>query len=139
VVDAFLAAARNGDFEGLLALLDPDVVLRADRGGEAGVAGAGAGGSQSRSTILRGARAVIEQARIFARRADLAQPALVNGAPGIVSWLPGGHPFAIIGFTVNSGKIVEIDILADPVRLRRLDLAAVKPSRAETRGHIEPN
>ena len=91
--------------------------------------------SCGRSTILRGVRAVVEQARIFARRADLSQPVLVNGAPGIVSWLPRGRPYAIIGLTVRSGKSIEIDILADPVRLRRLDLAALKSSRPETGRH----
>src|SRR5438094_7630133 len=70
-------------------------------------------------------RAVAEQALTFSRHAEFVQPALVNGAAGIVSWLPGGRPFAIMGFTVRGGKIVEINILADPVRLRQLDLAAL--------------
>ena len=112
VVDAFLAAARGGDLDALLAVLDPDVVARADRG--AVPAGASKG--------LRGARAVAEQALAFARFARLAQPVLVNGAAGIVSWLPGGRPFSVMGFTVRRGKIVAIDILADPARLRQLDL-----------------
>jgi RNA polymerase sigma factor (sigma-70 family) len=112
VVDAFLAAARTGDLDALLAVLDPDVVIRADRGA------VGVGGS----TVVRGARAVAEGALTFSRLAESARPALVNGAPGIVSWLAGGRPFAVMGFTVTRGKIVEIDILADPARLRRLDL-----------------
>jgi RNA polymerase sigma-70 factor, ECF subfamily len=112
VVDAFLAAARGGDLDALLAVLDPDVVARADRG--AVPAGA--------SREVRGARAVAEQALAFSQFARLAQPVLVNGAAGIVSWLPGGRPFSVMGFTVRRGKIVAIDILADPARLRQLDL-----------------
>jgi RNA polymerase sigma-70 factor (ECF subfamily) len=115
VVDAFLAAARAGDFDALLAVLDPEVVARADRG--AGPAGA--------SREVRGARAVAEQALAFARLVASAQPVLVNGAAGLVSWLPGGRPFAVMGFTVRRGKIVEIDILADPARLGQLDLPAI--------------
>jgi RNA polymerase sigma factor (sigma-70 family) len=115
VVDAFLAAARGGDFDALLAVLDPEVVLRADQGSV----------RVGALREVRGARAVAEQALTFARRAGLVQPALVNGAAGIVSWLPGGQPFAVKGFTVRQGKIVAIDILADPARLRRLDLAAL--------------
>jgi RNA polymerase sigma factor (sigma-70 family) len=111
VVDAYLAAAREGDFEALLAVLDPDVVLRADAGPD----------RPGASREVRGARAVAEQAFSFARLAPAARPALVNGAPGFVV-APRGQPFAVVGFTVAHGKIVEIDILADPVRLRELDL-----------------
>jgi RNA polymerase sigma-70 factor (ECF subfamily) len=115
VVDAFLAAARGGDFDALVAVLDPDVVLRADRG--AVPAGA--------SRVVRGARAVAEQALAFGRRlATFARPALVNGAAGIVA-APHGRPVSVMGFTVRRGRIVEIDILADPDRLRRLDLAVL--------------
>ena len=113
VVDAFLAASRDGDLEALVAVLDPDVVLRADRG--AVPAGA--------SRVLRGARAVAEGALAFSRLAPFAQPALVNGAAGVVV-APRGQPYAVMGFTVRGGKIVEIDILADPARLRQLDLLA---------------
>jgi len=112
VVNAFLAAARDGNFDALLAVLDPDVVLRADRG----TVPPGA------SRELRGAKTVAEQALTFARLVDSAQPVLVNGAAGIVSWLPGGRPFSVLGFTVRGGKIVEIDILADPARVGQLDL-----------------
>jgi len=115
VVDAFFAAARDGDFAGLVAMLDPDVVVRADRG--ALPLGA--------SRVVRGAAAVAEQtlaAGGFARLARLGQPALVNGAAGVVM-AAGGRPFAVVGFTVRRGRIVEIDIFADPARLRRLDLA----------------
>jgi len=112
VVDAFLAASRGGDFGALLAVLDPEVVLRADNG----AAGA--------SRLVRGARAVANQALTYSRLAPFSRPALVNGAPGAVT-APGGVPRAIMGFTVAGGKIVEIDILADPERLGRLDLRAV--------------
>jgi RNA polymerase sigma-70 factor (ECF subfamily) len=109
IVDAFLAASRDGDFEALLAVLDPDVVLRAD----SSAVRAGA------SRELRGAPAVADT---FSGRARFAQPALVNGAAGAV-WAPRGRPRVVFGFTIAHGKIVEIDILADPARLRQLDLA----------------
>jgi RNA polymerase sigma-70 factor (ECF subfamily) len=112
VVDAFLAASRGGDFGALLAVLDPEVVLRADNG----AAGA--------SRLVRGARAVANQALTYSRLAPFSRPALVNGAPGAVT-APGGVPRAVMGFTVAGGRIVEIDILADPERLSRLDLSAV--------------
>jgi RNA polymerase sigma factor (sigma-70 family) len=119
VVGAFLAAARRGDFDGLLAVLDPDVVLKADRG--AMPAGA--------SVVVHGAPAVAEQALSFASGlARFAQPALVNGAAGMVV-APGGRPVAVLGFTVAHGRIVEIDILADPERLGRLDLAVLDNRR----------
>jgi len=113
-VDAFLAAAREGDFEALLAVLDEDVVLRADYG--ASLAGA--------SRLVRGARAVAEGALSFSRLSRFARPALVNGATGLVT-VREGQPFSVMGFTVVCGKIVAIDILADPERLRRLDLAVL--------------
>ncbi len=114
VVDAFLAAARTGDFDALLAVLDPDVVLRAD----VGAVPAGA------SRRIRGASAVAEQALSFAWRARFAHPALVNGAAGLVV-AAHDRPLAVMGFTVARGRIVGIDILADPDRLRRLDLAGL--------------
>jgi len=104
------AAARGGDFDALLAVLDPDVVLRVDRG--AVLPGA--------SREVRGARAVAEQAQTFARFAP-GRPALVNGAAGVVV-APRGRPIAVAGFTVAHGRIVEIDLLADPAGLRELDL-----------------
>jgi RNA polymerase sigma-70 factor (ECF subfamily) len=109
VVDAFLAAARGGDFAALLALLAPDVVLRAD----------GAAVQVGAAREVRGARAVAET---FAGRARVAQPALVDGAPGAV-WAPGGQPRVVFAFTITGGKIVAIEILADRARLDRLDLA----------------
>ena len=111
VVDAFLAASRDGDFDGLLALLDPDVVLRADR------AAVDVGASRE----VRGAAAVADT---FSGRARAAQPALVNGAAGAV-WAPRGRPRVVFGFRITRGKIVEIDILADPARLRQLDLTVL--------------
>jgi RNA polymerase sigma factor (sigma-70 family) len=115
VVDAFMAAARDGDLDALVAVLDPDVVVRADRGAApAGV-----------PVVVRGAASVAEQALAFARRrARFAQPALVNGAVGVVV-APRGRLFAVLGFTITGGKIVEIEVLADPARLRRLDLAVL--------------
>ena len=114
VVDAFLAAAHNGDFEALVAALDAEVVLRADRGGEP----AGA------SRVVRGARAVAEQALTFSRFGLVIRRALVNGAPGVVAFL-NEKVFSVLAFTVTRGKIVEIDILADPARLRQLDLRSL--------------
>jgi RNA polymerase sigma-70 factor (ECF subfamily) len=114
VVDAFLAASREGDFEALLAVLDPEVVLRIDGGAvRAGL-----------SRKVRGARAVAEQTFTFSRLSPFVRPALVNGAAGVVV-APRGRPFAVMGFTVGRGKIVEINVLADPERLRRLDLAVL--------------
>jgi RNA polymerase sigma factor (sigma-70 family) len=109
VVDAFLAAAREGDFESLVAVLDPDVVLKVDQGPSRG------------SREVRGAEAVAEQAFTYARLAPYGRPALVNGAAGIVV-APRGRPFAVMGFTVVDGKIAEMDLLADPARIRELDL-----------------
>lgn len=113
VVDAFLSAVRSGDFEALLAVLDPSVVLHADRGPQA-------------SRIVRGAQAVAGQALMFARLAEHVQPVLVNGVAGIVSWRQGGPPFSVVGFTVRQGRIVEIDVLADPERLARIDLRSLR-------------
>jgi RNA polymerase sigma-70 factor (ECF subfamily) len=112
VLDAFLVAARDGDFDALIAVLDPDVVLRADLGPMP------AGGG---SREVRGAEAVAGQALTYSRLDLVIQPALVNGVVGAVSTLDG-EPFSVGAFTVRGGRIVEIDILADPERLRRLDL-----------------
>jgi RNA polymerase sigma-70 factor (ECF subfamily) len=111
VVDAFLAASRGGDFDALLAVLDPDVVLRADHT----VVSAGA---------LREVRGALAVAETFSGRARAAQPALVNGAAGAV-WAPGGQPRIVFSFTITRGKIVAIDLLADPERLRQLDLVVL--------------
>ena len=108
VVDAFLAASRGGDFEALLAVLDPDVVLRAD----------GAAVRMGATREVRGAAAVAET---FSGRARAAQPALVDGAPGLV-WASGGRPRVVFDFTIADGKIVEIEMVADLERLRQIDL-----------------
>ena len=116
VVDAFIAAAREGDFEALLALLDPDVVFRLDRGGLPGPP----------SRELHGARAVAENAITFGPSfAPFMRPALVNGSPGVVI-APGGTPASVAGFVVAGGRIVEIDLLADPRRLGHVDLTALE-------------
>jgi RNA polymerase sigma-70 factor (ECF subfamily) len=113
VVDAFLAAAREGDFDALVAVLDPDVVLRSDGGGKAGL-----------SQHVRGAEAVAGQALLW-RRVDLTmRRVLVNGAAGVVTYLHG-QPFSIAAVTIKNGKIVELDFLADPERIAELDLAAL--------------
>jgi RNA polymerase sigma-70 factor (ECF subfamily) len=109
VVDAFLAAARAGDFDALVAVLDPDVVFRIDTGGVA---------PQAREPVV-GSEAVARQLLARgARFAPLARPAIVNGAAGAVV-APHGTPIAVIGFTVTDGRIVEIDVVADPAKLGR--------------------
>jgi RNA polymerase sigma-70 factor (ECF subfamily) len=113
VVDAFLAAARGGDFDALLALLDPDVVLRADSGALA----------QAGPREVRGARAVLEQVGRFRDGAANARTVLVNGAPGFVV-IRDGVPAAVAGFSVSGGRVVELDLLVDPQRLAALDLSA---------------
>ena len=120
VVDAFLAASRHGDFDALLAVLDPDVVVRADQGAvPAGVAGAA-----GVSGPVRGAEAVARRAMVFAELGLLTQPALVNGVAGAVT-TRDGVAFSVGAFTVRGGKIVALDILADPDRLRALDLTVL--------------
>jgi RNA polymerase sigma-70 factor, ECF subfamily len=114
VVDAFMAAAREGDFEGLVAVLDPDIVLRADAGAFTGM-----------SRVVRGADAVASQAATFSRSGLSNQLVLVNGQLGFVTRRPDGRLFSVTGFTIAGGKIVEMDILADPERLSRLDLSAI--------------
>lgn len=114
VVDAFLAAARNGDFEGLLSVLHPDVVLRSD-GGTA---------RPQLTRLRRGAEQVSAAASIGAQLAPHARRVLVNGTPGVVV-IPQRRAQVVMGFTITDGLIVAIDILADPERLARLDLSAV--------------
>jgi RNA polymerase sigma factor (sigma-70 family) len=112
-VDAFLAAARHGDFDALVAVLDPDVVLRAD------------GGAAGPSREVVGAETVAGRALSFSRVDLTMRRALVNGAPGLVS-TRDGRPFSVGAFTIRGGKIIEIDILADPERLAQLDLAVLE-------------
>jgi RNA polymerase sigma-70 factor (ECF subfamily) len=111
VARAFQAAARDGDFAALLALLDPDVVLRADAGAS----------PLGPSVLVRGPAAVAAQAGRFASLAPLARPVLVNGAPGFLV-AAGSQPLALLALTVAGDRITEIDILSDPDRLARLDL-----------------
>ena len=111
VVDAFMAAARAGDFGALVELLDPDVVLRADFG-----AAAPAGFVP----LIRGADLVAGRAQMFSRSDVTSRHALINGAAGVLSWRDG-RLIAVLGFTVAHGKIVAIDVLADPERLSRIE------------------
>jgi RNA polymerase sigma-70 factor (ECF subfamily) len=114
VVDAFFLAARGGDLDALVALLDPDVVLRADFGVRRPAA----------SRVVRGAAAVARQAVLGALPGADLHPALVNGAAGAVVTV-GGRPFAVLGFTVAEGRILEIDAIADPDRVRRVAAAVL--------------
>jgi ketosteroid isomerase-like protein len=115
VVGAFLAAAREGDFDRLVAVLDPDIVLRADLGPLP------TGGWRE----VRGAAEVAGQAVMYSRLGLEMRHALINGAAGIVS-MRDGRPFSVSGFTVRGGRIVEMDILADPERVARLDLTILE-------------
>jgi RNA polymerase sigma factor (sigma-70 family) len=113
VVEAFLAAARDGDFDALVAVLDPDVVLRAD------------GGLTGLSRHVQGAETVARQALMWSRVDLTMRRALINGAAGMVAFLHG-EPFSIAAVTVRNGKIVELDFLADPERIARLDLTVLR-------------
>lgn len=112
VADAFLAAVREGNLDGLLAVLDPDVVLRAD-----------AGPRRNESRVVRGAHAVAQGAVRFAPLAPFARPVLVNGAPGFIGRHPDGRVVSVMGMTIKDGRIVQIDILTDAERLEKLDLS----------------
>jgi RNA polymerase sigma factor (sigma-70 family) len=112
VVDAFFAAARGGDFDALVAVLDPGVVLRSD------------GGARGRASVIRGPEDIARQALSFAAPARLVRPALVNGAPGVVVTVRD-RPVSIMGFTVVDGRIAAIDVLTDRDRLSRLDLTVL--------------
>ena len=114
VVDAFLAALRSGDFEGLLAVLDPDLVVRADMAGPSGAP----------PPEIRGAVVWAKQAVAFGHMARLARPALVNGAIGIVM-APQGRLLRALRLTIANGKITEIEVIGDPERLGGLELAIV--------------
>jgi RNA polymerase sigma-70 factor (ECF subfamily) len=109
VVDAFFAAARDGNFDALLELLDPEVTLRVD---------AGPGGALARPPIV-GRDAVIGEARRWAAMTPLARPAIVNGAAGAVVGRPG-RPFAVLGVTVANGRITALDFVVDPAKLARI-------------------
>jgi RNA polymerase sigma-70 factor (ECF subfamily) len=112
VVDAFMAAARDGDFDALVAVLDPDIVLRAD------------GGLEGISSHVVGAENVARQAIMFSRIELTSRPALINGAAGAVT-MRDGEPFSVVAVTVRGGRIAEMDILSDPERIRQLDLAVL--------------
>lgn len=112
MIEAFLVALRAGDFEGLLAVLDPDVVVRVDE----------AGGRPGAPREIRGARNWAKGAVAFSQAARFMQPALVGGTVGLV-WAPGGQLSRVLCFAFEHGKIVRIDIVADPARLRQLSLA----------------
>jgi RNA polymerase sigma factor (sigma-70 family) len=114
VVDAFLTAAQDGNFDGLVAVLDPEVILRGDAG-------------SGKSNEVHGAEEVARRAQTFSRTGVLRHPALVNGAAGLVCTLEG-KPFSVLAFTVTAGKITEINILHDPERLAQLDLTALRES-----------
>jgi RNA polymerase sigma factor (sigma-70 family) len=112
VADAFLAAVREGNMEGLIAMLDPDVVLRIDGGTQR----AGA------TRVVRGFRAVAEGGMRFASMAPFARQAFVNGAPGFIGRLPDGRVVSVLGMTVRAGKIVEMFAITDAERIKKLDL-----------------
>ena len=114
VVDAFLAAARDGDFDALLAVLDPEVVFRADRGRLA---------VEGVPPVVTGAVAVAEQIVARAPRfASFARPAIVNGSAGLIA-VPHDRPIAVLGFSISRDRIVEIDLVADPEKLNALTVA----------------
>jgi RNA polymerase sigma factor (sigma-70 family) len=114
VVDAFFRASRGGNFEALVAVLDPDVVLRTDFGTR----------RPSAPKVFHGAAAVAKQALIGALPGAELHPALVNGTAGMVITVYG-RPYAVMGFTVADGKIVEIDAIADPERVERIAAAVL--------------
>jgi RNA polymerase sigma factor (sigma-70 family) len=113
-VDAFFAAAREGEFDALVAVLDPAVVLRTDGGPL----------HPERSVLVRGAETVAQRALMFAHLSPHVRPALINGAAGVVV-APEGRPFSVMAFTVVDGRIAAIDTLADPDRLAQLDISAL--------------
>jgi RNA polymerase sigma-70 factor (ECF subfamily) len=115
IVEAFLAALRDGDFEALVAVLDPEVLLRDDSAGLPGGA-----------AVMRGARAVGAQALGFSRSAQFVEPALVNGAMGLAI-VPQGRLMGALGFTFSDGKITEIDMISEPGRLQDVDLTVPGP------------
>ncbi|HEY2576076.1 MAG TPA: sigma-70 family RNA polymerase sigma factor [Streptosporangiaceae bacterium] len=111
VVDAFFAASRDGDFEALMAVLDPDIVIRADYG-DAPV---------GLPSVVRGAAAVASNALSYSRLAQYVRPAVINGAAGVVV-VRNGRPFTVMAFTVRQGKIAEIDVIGGRKRLSQLEL-----------------
>jgi len=116
LVDAFLAASRDGNLDALMAVLDPEVVARADAGTSTVLTG--------RSRVIRGREAVTAQAMVFRNLAGGARRALVNGSAGVVVFA-SGRPYAVVGIGFGRGRITELDFLVDPERLARLDLSAI--------------
>jgi RNA polymerase sigma-70 factor (ECF subfamily) len=127
VVDAFFAAARGGDLAELIAVLDPDALLRAD----------GGAARPEVSALLRGAADVARRAAMFNQPAAAVHPVLVNGTAGAVVTGGAGQPVSVMAFTIADGRIIEIDILLDPVRLGRLDLEGYVLSPAAAGGAVE--
>lgn len=119
LVNAFLAAARAGDFDALLRVLDPGAIVRGETGAAAKVLGP--------NRVIHGAEAVARQALAFRAIAPGARAAIVNGTAGLVAFA-GDRPFAVVAFTFGKDRIVELDILADPERLARLDMAGLGPA-----------
>ena len=118
VVAAFLKAARDGDFTGLLKLLDPEVILRADANAVAMAKSRAAQGAPELDDEVRGADAVM---RVFAGRAAAASPATIDGIPG-AAWAPGGRPAALFSFVVRGGKVASIELLSDPGTIADLEI-----------------
>ncbi len=119
-VDAFLAASRNGDFAALVAVLDPQVVLHSERPAQIG--------ASIRHVTVRGAETVAKQSLFFSRQLGgerVVRVVRINRGPGIVTYV-GGEPYSVMAFTLTGGKIAEIDVLADPARLKRLGLPALE-------------
>jgi RNA polymerase sigma factor (sigma-70 family) len=114
VMDAFFVAARSGDLDALVAVLHPEVILRVDSGPS----------RPGASRVVRGAAAVARQARLGANPAALLHPALINGAAGVVITLDG-QPYGVMAFTVVNDQVVELDIIADPERIRRVASAVL--------------
>jgi hypothetical protein len=121
VVEAFLRAARAGDLESLLAVLDPDAVIRID--GAARIA-AGAADAADTARELRGASTWATQLIALSRGLRFVQPALINGSVGLIV-APGGKPSRVLTFTFTSAKITRLDVIGNPARLRELDIAVV--------------
>jgi RNA polymerase sigma factor (sigma-70 family) len=121
VAQAFMAASRDGNLEAVLAVLDPDVVLRVD---PVAVRGAAANEARGAPRLVAETRGAADVARVFLGSAQAARPALVDGTPG-AAWAPGGHPRAIWTFKVEQGRIVEVQVVADPKTIARLEVLLV--------------
>ena len=118
VAQAFMAASRDGNLDAVLAVLDPDVVLRVD---PVAVKAAAANEAKGAPRLVGEVRGAADVARVFLGSAQAARPALVDGTPG-AEWAPGGHPRAIWAFKVEQGRIVEVQFIADPKKIARLDV-----------------